>query len=208
MTTVTVSAVDNATPALEQAMRSIIQSRVQRAVGTACAVLTRNHLLAMPPNRNGWPSTGFWQGCARGTDWSSTNDGVVISVDNAEKPGAARYQYQGGTINMKDKLLTIPARAEAYGVKATDFDNLRFAMFKSGAKALVIGKGGTGLVDFRTGRSKAVRGSGARSALMVMYWLVPSVSKDANPDVLPSNEEYVGTAKGVVLELWANRRNN
>lgn len=196
---------DRATPSVLGVQRALAEARVKRAVGTACALLTKNHLNALPPNKMGWPSTGFYKGAARGTAWEPTQEGIVIKIDNENAPGAMRQRFHGGTITKKDKMLTIPARAEFYGQKATDFTNLRLVVFHSGAKALVIGKGGVGIVDFGTGKEKSVKGAGARQAMMVAYWLRDSVTQKGNPGVIPSNSDFVSVAKEAVIKLLPHK---
>lgn len=191
---------DAASPAIRRTLAAVSLARVQRAVGTACTLLQQNHLRSLPNNVNGWPSQGFWEGCARGTSWMPTSEGITIRGDNENAPGALRYQYQGGTIRMKDKWLTIPARAEFYGHSAGEFTNLRLAIFKSGTMALIIGTGGSSLVNFGTGK-ESNKGIGPRSAFMIAYWLKDSVSKDANPDVLPSPDEYIETGKQSIIAM-------
>ena len=92
---------------------------------------------------------------------------------------------------MKDKLLTIPARAEFYGSAAAQFANLKFGMFKNGTKFLYIAKGGAQRLSSRTGDlASNQKGIGARSAMMIAYWLKESVEQNAKPEVLPSRELY------------------
>ncbi len=196
---------DTATPALK-ALDSVLSprsnARLQQAVGRECVLLTQRHLGALGPNKNGWPSTGFYKGAARGTDFDVTETGVVIRVDNERAPGGMRQRYHGGTISMKDKLLAIPARAEFYGHSPTEFTNLRFFMFASGTKTFVIGKGGVGKVNFQTGRERSVSGAGAREQAMVAYWLKESVNqRDGDPDVMPSPQEYAETAKAAIVDV-------
>lgn len=199
---------DGATPLLRDLGRIAGDPEVRVGALNACLDLTRNYLRALPPNGRGWPSTGFWKKAADGTTGELTSDGFHILIENEDAPGAVKFRYYchingSGTIEMKDKLLTIPARQEFYGKKATDFDNLRFVMFKSGAKALVIGKGGTGIVDFSTGKSKWVRGAGARMASMIAYWLVESVTQTQATPVVPDREAYVTTVKNIYLAAYA-----
>jgi hypothetical protein len=201
---------DEATAAILRLKAAITLPKLQDAVGTRLKRLTQDHLRSLPNNAQGWPSSGFWEGAARGTGWEPASEGIIVTVDNREHPGAMRFRFNGGvdgdiTINMKDKLLTIPARAEFYGFRATGFTNLKFVMFKSGAKALVIGTGGAGKVNFETGNESDVKGAGARSAGVVAFWLVESVTQKANPRIVPSGEQYVAEAKRAVMDLIARQ---
>jgi hypothetical protein len=106
---------------------------------------------------------------------------------------------------MKDKMLTIPARQEFYGHSATEFTNLRLAVFKSGTLALVVGKKGVGRVDFATGREKNVRGAGARAQSMVAYWLKKEVTQNEDKSVIPEAQEYADRCTeslGVSFDQW------
>lgn len=195
---------DQMTPALDALKRATMAARIKRIVGTAVTLEVQRHLNALPPNKRGWPSSGFYKDAARGTTWDETPDGVVIHVDVEGKPGAMRQRFHGGTIRMKDKLLAIPARAEFYGHSPTDFTNLRFAVFRSGAKALLVGGGGAGRVDFATGRERNVSGAGARAAGVVAYWLKESVEQEGDPSVLPSQERIAAVAVGAVMQEIEN----
>ena len=173
---------DTATPALARLARFATAPPVRQRMAEACANLTRSHIMALGINKNRWPTTHFWPEVAGNVQTRMVGTGsFVISIDHPTKPGAVRYQYQGGEIHMKDKLLTIPARAEFYGHRAGEFNNLRFGMFKNGTKFLYIDKGGTkrGGKNVKGGKRgcSTYGGTGARSAMMVAYWLVESVSK-------------------------------
>lgn len=172
---------------------------LQDAVGQACAKLTRDHLNSLGPNKRGWPSSGFYEGAARGVDWEPTATGVRVNADNEKVPGALRQRLHGGTIRMKDHLLSIPARPEFKGHSPTEFTNLRFVLFRTtGSMAYVVGEGGAGHVDFATGLERNVKGAGTRAAGVVAYWLRESVDQRPDPGVLPSDQEYVQAAVGAV----------
>ena len=183
---------DTASIALRRLVQLLVGQTLKRYVGGAVTLFTQSHLRSLAGNKNGWPSQQFYQKAAKGTRWEPTADGVRLLIDNEEAPGAMRHQYNGGqpgktTITSNGKLLAIPARAEFYGHSPREFDNLKFILFASGAKALVIGQGGTGYV---TG-SRNIKGGGARSQAMVAYWLKDKVEQDAKPEVLPTRDQYL-----------------
>ena len=193
---------DTGTKLVRNLIRIASIENVRIAAMLACVELTRNFIHRLPPNKRGWPSTQFWQGVQ--VSGSPTPGGFELAIDNPERPGAFAFRHRcwvngTGTINMKDKLLTIPARSEFYGQKATNFTNLRFVMFRSGAKALVIGKGGVGRVDFATGMEHSVRGAGRRTAMMVAYWLVESVTQRGKYPVIPDRQDYIDRVMAVLL---------
>jgi hypothetical protein len=195
---------DTARPALAELERKLNPDVIKRTVGVAVTRLVQNHLDNLGPNAQGWPSTGFYAKAARGTSWDKTEDGIVMHVENEDAPGAIAHLFHGGPIRMKDKMLTIPAMAAAYGHRATEFTNLRLAIL-GGKPALVIGKGGIGSVNFETGRERSVKGAGARAESMVMYWLKEEVTTEAHPEILPTGPELTQAAIGAVAELIARK---
>ena len=205
---------DTASPGVAKLVQALASNALRRHVGQASTVFTQAHLRSLLGNKQGWPSQNFYDKAARGTYYETTEDGVRISVDNEDAPGAMKHQYNHGvagktTITSTGKLLTIPARAEFYGHRAGEFANLRFVMFRSGAKALVIGTGGAERVNFSTGTSSQ-KGIGARSAMMVAYWLKDSVVQDAKPEVLPTKDQYlrvIGAAIEDGLRQYTGRGN-
>lgn len=199
---------DTATPDLANLKLALSPAAITRAVGAECTKLAQAHIRNLPPNSRGWKSLGFWEAAARGTAWEKTSDGVAIMIDNENAPGAMKHKFHGGTIHAKDHLLSIPARQEFYGVSPTNFTNLRFVAFKSGAMAFVIGRGGVGRVNFETGAEHNVKGAGARSAMMVAYWLRESVYQAPNPGVIPKPEEFANAALSAISDLLAKRARN
>jgi hypothetical protein len=201
------------------ALVSLLNGRkLKDRVGYEAANLVKINLRSLPHNKQGWPPIGFYEDAARGTAYEVTDDGARITVDNENAKGAIKFAYNQGnegrlTINSKGKLLTIPARQEFYGHSATEFTNLRYVRFASGAQAFVIGEGGVGRVNFGTGRESNVKGAGARSAMLVAYWLTDSVEQDARPEVLPSKEALAANVNHTVSTelgkfLAGDRRNN
>lgn len=205
---------DTVTPETVKLVKALASSALRRHVGAAVLTMTQAHLRTLSGNAQGWPSTGFYKKAALGARMEATQDGARILLDNEDAPGALKHQYNQGqdgrtTINMKDKLLTIPARSEFYGHSAGEFSNLRFVMFASGTKALVIGTGGAERVDFGGGRSNT-KGIGARTRSMVAYWLKESVEQDAKPEVLPTKETYLNACRMAIEDGLAQMtgRNN
>lgn len=198
---------DTTGPLLAGLSKIASHSETRLEMARRCVALTQGHVEGLGENKRGWPTTGFYKAVAKdGVASEQESYGFAITADHPIKPGAMRQRFHGGTINMKDKLLTIPARAEFYGHSPTEFTNLRFVLFASGAKALVIGKGGVGKVDFETGREKNVRGAGARAALMVAYWLKESVTQTGNANGMPKPQEYLDTCTNVLMKAVEDLR--
>ena len=202
---ITINVVEDTTNEVLVGMMTLLRGRkLKGRAGYNLTRLVQGNLRSLPPNRQGWPSQGFYEGAARGTSYEVTEEGAVVSVDNPDAPGAIKFAYNKGnagmiTITANGKLLTVPARAEFYGHSAREFTNLKFIPFKSGAKALVIGTGGTSRLNTRTGDTYANRkGIGAKSAMMVAYWLVDHVDQKARPHVLPTPEAMQANVKNTV----------
>jgi hypothetical protein len=174
------------TPALRQAMNP--------AIGAAVATLFKDHFKSLGTNKQNWPSTGFWAAAARSTNYQVTVEEIKINVD---KQGV-RQRLEGGVIKAQGNgWLTIPARAEAYGKRAREFNNLEAVFFKtphgffgalveSGSQDVSFGrkkKDGT-----RTVTPGAERGGG------VMFWLKKSVYQKPNAAVLPDAAQITETA--------------
>lgn len=197
---------DGATPKLEAVTKFFGAPAVSRYAGRAALAMTKAHLNGLSGNKMGWPSQGFYQGAARGSAMVSEAGSIRISVENYDHPGAIKHQYNRGQdgptfIVAGDHLLTIPARAEYYGHRAGEFTNLRFVMFKSGAKALVVGTGGNSRTNFKTGHESS-KGIGKRTAGMVAYWLKDMVEQAAKPEVLPTRSQYSEVVKLAVNKLY------
>lgn len=149
--------------------------------------LFQDHYRSLPPNRQ-FPgrTTHFWADAARSSSFSLQDDGFTITTN---KVGVLQ-QYKGGTIKPKkpNGYLTIPAREEAYGKLASDFNNLRFAITDQGpalveadATRIKIGrqkKDGT-----RNIKNLGETGGG------VMFWLRRSVTLRENTKIIPTAEK-------------------
>jgi hypothetical protein len=168
-----------------------------RAVAEAAVPVFQKHFRGMSSsNKNRLGARGgFWNRMLSSTVPVGTSEAAVVRM-----PREIALRYFGGTVTPKGgaKYLTIPARTEAYGKSARDFNDLRFVPFKSGAKALV--QRAQTRVSYRkdrkTGKTKAVRGR-ERGGL-VFYWLVPSATIRGDKAVLPSDDQVItGVRRGI-----------
>jgi hypothetical protein len=189
---------DHASPAIRAMAARLTPRRLAAAVGPACARATRRHLAGLPSNRQGWPTTFFWQRAAKATHWAAEPEGAVISISQV----GVRQRFQGGRIRaVNRKFLSIPAVAEAYGRTAAEFPNLRFAVLRPGGPALVE----TAASEIRIGPrrkdgSRSVTHTALRLGGGVVFWLRPSVMQAGNPDVIPSRAVLLGVAAEAILE--------
>lgn len=172
---------DEVTPLL-QALSPALRTQVAPAIGAAVVLLFQDHIGALPDNKKGWPSTGFWAQAVRSCNYNVLAEQVNINVD---KQGF-RQRLQGGTIEAEpDSYLTLPAQARAYGKRAREFSNLHLAFSRRGGVARP-----WGLVsdDFEDGD----RTDG------IMFWLVKSVTQTANADIIPTEAQITQTATSTV----------
>jgi len=132
-------------------------------------------------------------------------DGINLIIYKNDKQGVAQ-RYYGGTITPKHaNNLAIPAplNPESYGKMASEiFDewDLKWRPYHGphSIGALVTTKGGsaTMIAPRTTGKKKGqFKATGAILGETVMYWLCKSVEQEADPTVLPTDEEMHGAAR-------------
>lgn len=158
---------------------------INDVIGSAAARLTSDYLATLDsqrPNALGGRRSHFYAAAARSVRYAVNLDGATVTV---AKQGMAQ-RYYGGTIypTAGHEYITVPARGEAVGHFARDFNNLHFVHFKSGSVALVENDA----TKISIGK-KGVKNKGATGGL-VFYWCVPSVHQDPDPSVIPSPVKY------------------
>jgi hypothetical protein len=138
-TTITITE-DTATPALLEKLRKCDPHIVATRIAPPIARHWRDHLASLPHNRNGYPSTGFWEAAARSVTGIALGDAAKISADKL----GLRQRLYGGTITAsKAANITIPICAEAYGTTVADwgFENLVLVILSDGRKFLALWQG-------------------------------------------------------------------
>jgi hypothetical protein len=166
--------------------------RARRVVARSGANLLREHFSAknLKPNKMGWPKTNFFAQAARGV--SSKVEGDDIFID-ATAPVGLRQRLRGGLITPKRvKFLTMPAAPEAYGKRAREFNNLKFAVVEDaqGVKRKALVQADATLIKFGNRRkdgSRKIRVLGQQGG-GVMFWLIRSANQAPDPSVLPTRE--------------------
>jgi hypothetical protein len=147
-----------------------------------------------PRNQFGAPSSGIW-GEIRDSvsDQEVDATGATVTISDPRFP----QKYYGGTIHMEDKMLAIPARAEAYDKSPRLFSNLKAIFFRPGLSALV-------MVDPGTKRKKGEKRIGSQKRDenwgnqleelgFVFYWLKQSVTQQPDYDALPPADRLVSS---------------
>lgn len=176
---------------------------LKRVIGRSIANLLRDHFTDLANDSAhhrtaeslGAAPTGFYSEAVSGVQQPEIEtDGVSVSIN---KKGLAQRLF-GGTITAPEgKMLTIPARTEAYGKRADEFNNLKVIMFASGSGALVQTES-TVLRGGKRGSAKTIGVAGARKGDsiggLIVFWLVKQVTQQEDPSVLPTQEELGNAA--------------
>jgi hypothetical protein len=107
---------------------------------------------------------------------------------------------------VKAKLLAIPANADTYGKAPREFSNLQIYFYrKEGKLRMYLGTTASSSIQFgrktKKGRS-AVKQTASNLAGKPMFWLVPSVVQEADPNVLPPQEDLLKAAGEGVKEYF------
>lgn len=170
---------------------SVALKQAPPAIGAAVVLLFQQHFASLPQNKNGWPSTGFWGRAARSTNYNLLADGVNINVTQQ----GVLQRLLGGHIRPTQghKYLTIPAIAAAYGKRAGEFSNLHFGFAENryGNLAPALIENWSQDVKFGRARKDGSRKvtPGAERGGSVFFWLVRSVYQQADPTVIPGEQQ-------------------
>jgi hypothetical protein len=180
------------------ALNTIIGRKVSRAVITHFQTYSASH-----PNKLGGRRTNYVASMGDATTYTADSNGAKISVSQE----GARLRIEGGTITPKKrKYLTIPAIAEAYGKRASEFNNITFLYRREGGSvrpwAIAEEKSsptyGTRAAGF--GASGPVRSRVAvgtrygRNHGRVLFFLVRSANIPANRNLLLSDDQIMQAA--------------
>jgi hypothetical protein len=173
---------------LMKQLGAALPSALAKATAEDLVIATQDHLRELDTrgNRLGGQRTHFYGEAAANTTGQAEGDQVRVSIN---KQGI-RQRFFGGTIKpVNRKFLTIPARAEAHGKTAREFNNLRFAIDPELGPVLVEAERTD--VDLQPRRKKLSPVSErARSAGgAVMFLLRRSVTQRPDPEVVPSKEK-------------------
>lgn len=155
---------ENATHFMDQLSKEMDPTRILKVLAKAAANTTKAHFRARDRERTGkfGESSHYWNDAAAATTHQSDAGTAKVLVD---KEGVGLHYFGGTVVPVVASYLTIPARAEAKGSRAGEFD-LNFIPNKNGGARLVDDTGS------------------------VWFWLVKSVTLDPDPDVLPTEDQY------------------
>ena len=190
-----ISIVDNATPTMMRLAAALNAGEsMNRAIAEAALPVFQNHFRGLAgSNKNRFGARGgYWNRMLSGTKAVGTNQAAIIRM-----PREMALRYFGGTVTPKGgaKNLSIPARTEAYGKSARDFNDLRFVQFgRGGAKALVQ-RDQTSFTRTKSGKRKGQISGQREIGGMVFYWLVPKATIRGDRSVLPDEQEIIKGAR-------------
>lgn len=192
---------DTARPRLEVLRALITSKEAKQAIGTGVRRDIRTYLRALPANKQGFPSTGFYKTAAESvTAPEIEGDKITISITQI----GMRQRYLGGPIKPRDgkTYLTIPAQGVAYGQLAPEISGLKFAFVRNDAgylcPALIADDQGASV-------SKPRRKKGVRKAPIpageVLYWLIRGAMQQPDPTVLPTGQEMATAGASALQSL-------
>jgi len=167
--------------------QAAIDDGALRVGGQAMANLTRTHLFGLDgsrANKLGGERSHFYANAAKSILLGPAREKEISFSIN--QVGLAQ-RWLGGTIRagagtssasgLATRYLAIPARAEAYGHAPSEFGDLAFRPRGGNAGMLVKKLGG-----------------GEEGVGLVYFWLVTEVTQQADPSVMPSEEELGAAA--------------
>lgn len=185
---------DTASPAIARLLGNLKNPRpVMEVMANAARRTVQDYFRARPPNKLGWPSSGFWRRMAGATSVAEvTERDATIAISDP----AIAQRVHGGTITPKrGRYLAIPAGAAAYAAGAPREgggpSNLAFVYSRHpqggwrpalAVREAVFKEVGKPRKD-GTRRTKLVH-----QVATVWYWLVRSATQAADPEALPPPE--------------------
>lgn len=183
---------DEATPLLRDLLARVQPARLGAVLGRAGANVIKRHLEGLPSNKRGWPTTNFYKEASRQTSHAAQPDGAVITI---AKQGF-RQRLMGGPIKPRKPRgrLTIPARAEAGGKRAIDFDNLT-----PGTGTAEDGTVGFGLIEAphskikirSKNKQKYVERVPSAASRRLFFFFSRGVTQQPDPSVLPTDAAFL-----------------
>ncbi len=188
MLAVRIDLTDHATPVVRAIGRALAPERLNPVVGRAGVNAFRTALFEAnrtKPNALGGTRTNFYADAARGTHFDDVGDGVLISVNQV----GIRQRVLGGTITPKKaKFLTIPARAEAHGKRAREFNDL-VIVFGRGGQPVALARAAQSLLSVRRDKTTGSRIGTSKKGNAggeILFWLVKSVTQRGDPSIMPT----------------------
>ena len=210
---IAINITDKVTPMLRGAAGQLKGTALENAMGQGASELIQRHLVALNaarPNALGGKRTNFYSRAAKATNYQVKPGEVTVVIAHQ----GIRQRYQGGFIRPTGgrKYLTIPAIPEAYGKRASELNNLRFGFTEGRSGNLVPALVEASATKVKFGRA---RQDGSRRTTITgnvggraFFYLVRQVFQQADPSVLPTNDQIAGAAVkagDVAIQTAANK---
>lgn len=202
---------DRATTELGRLAAAMESDLLDDYIGVAVTEEIQAHLIELDserPNQLGGRRTHWYAEAGEGTTYEKQSDGVTISIVQEgirTRILGTQILPEGAIVPVEARLLAIPASAETYGKRPSEFDDLVF-MWGRGREgeirpiALVQGTGET--VDAESGGVKRSQPKGSNRIKLgeatitsgIFFWLTDRVEQDPDPSIIPTEEEMRGAA--------------
>jgi hypothetical protein len=191
---------DTATGALNDTVVGLAPARLAGRLGPKLQTLFTDHLRALGPNRQSYPTTHFWEKFARNMRWEADENGVTVVIPPATVQGrqvGLRQAVFGGPIDPQNaRFLTIPVSPISYGHLPKDFPGLFVVRTMDGAflcqRSDAAAAANTPRVAGQRGQG-GTAGSQPRPELIFLFQLRSGVMQAGNIKVLPSDEDILQT---------------
>lgn len=191
---------DKVSAALVRLIGSLTPARMAATIGPPLGRLFQRHLAALGPNKQGWPTTRFYEKFARNVRWmpiSNWEKGVYVAILPAVVHGRSvslcQRVFGGPILPKRARALAIPISPVSYGHSPADFPGLFLLKTRKGAYLAQYGDGtggGLGRGRLRGGN----RGRRLRGTLNILFKLSRGVMQEGDRSVLPSDEEILDSA--------------
>jgi hypothetical protein len=187
---------DTVSGAMPEWRKNLTPERIAGRIGPAVQDLIEKHLAGLPPNKDGYPSTGFYEKFADNVRWVQTPSGVAVgilpAIINGRQVGI-RQRVEGGPITPQVAYaLAIPMSPVSYGHVPSDFPGLFLIKTAKGAYLAQAGETVTKGGDIGKGNKRRLGGNVIRrrnAALNFLFKLSSGVFQKPDPTVLPTDEE-------------------
>lgn len=193
-------------PVILQTALAAHPAQLLPVAGRAVANLWRAHLVTLNTARHRDGGANFYFQASRAVTYAVV--GGVLFVSNNQQGMAQRF-YGGpivaGAGGSGAKWLTLPARQEAYGHRAREFNDLVFVKLRNDLAMLVQRDRQQGDTARRsiTRRTAATGRTVSGQGGLVFYWLVKEVNQEADPTVLPTEDQIRTAATTAMLAVLA-----
>jgi hypothetical protein len=176
----------NALPAAELLTKVPQSNGMKLAMGRGAGNQLKRHFIGLNEarHRTTVPGRGYFRRVADSVQSPvATRDGVTIAITEV----GVRQRLLGGRIEAEPgHMLTIPARTEALGRRASSFDDLRILYGRGGRPVALVQRDADEISFRKATKTKAARIIQGRSiGGGVFYWLKDFVDQPPDPSVLP-----------------------